>query len=430
MKAEEIMNKDKEFYIQGYTRVPIVLTEGKGAILKDIEGNEFIDCFAGIAVTNVGHAHERLAEVAADQMSKLVHTSGRFFNIPQTLLVEKIAEITPGDLKYSYLCNSGSEAIDNAVKLVKKYATSRGKTGAALIALEGSFHGRLGYAFSLTGQSKYKKGFSSYANIQGVVHAPTPYPYRSKFSEEECGEEAALAIEKVIDYHTAGDVAAFFMEPILGEGGIIVPPDSYFETLVGILKEREIPFVSDEVQSGFGRTGKMFAGNHWNLKPDLMALAKGMGGGIPIGAVVATGKIADCVQSGDFFSTYGGNPVCSAISLENIKIIEDERLVQNSESIGRFLKEGLIDIQKKNNLIGDVRGKGLMIGIELVQDKVTKKPASDEAKKLVNLLKKEGVIIGLGGLFNNVLRIQPPLCIAEQQASKVLEKIDQCLISL
>jgi len=430
MKAEEIMNKDKEFYIQGYTRVPIVLTEGKGAILKDIEGNEFIDCFAGIAVTNAGHAHERLAEVATDQMSKLIHTSGRFFNIPQTLLVEKIAEITPGGLKYSYLCNSGTEAIENAVKLVKKYAISKGKTGAALIALEGSFHGRLGYAFSLTGQSKYKKGFSSYANLQGVVHAPTPYPYRSKLSEEECGEEAALAVEKVIDYHTAGDVAAFFIEPILGEGGIIVPPDSYFETLVGILKEREIPFVSDEVQSGFGRSGKMFAGNHWNLKPDLMALAKGMGGGMPIGAVVATSKIAECVQSGDFFSTYGGNPVCSAISLENIKIIEDERLVQNSESIGRFFKEGLIDIQKKNNLIGDVRGKGLMLGIELVKDKESKKPASDEAKKLVNLLKKEGVIIGLGGLFSNVLRIQPPLCIAEQQASKVLEKIEQCLTSL
>ncbi len=427
MKSEEIKNKDKEFYIQGYTRVPIVLTEGKGAILKDLEGNEYIDCFAGIAVTNVGHAHERLVNVASEQMSKLIHTSGRFYNIPQTLLVEKIAQITPGDLKYSYLCNSGSEAIENAVKLVKKYATSRGKTGAALIALEGSFHGRLGYAFSLTGQAKYKKGFSSYANIQGVVHAPTPYTYRSKLSEEECGEEAALAVEKVIDYHTAGDVAAFFMEPILGEGGIIVPPDSYFETLLGILKERDIPFVSDEVQAGFGRTGKMFSGDHWNLKPDLMTLAKGFGGGMPIGAAVATSKIANSVQSGDFFSTYGGNPVCSAVALENIKIIEDEKLVENSAKIGKILMDNLEDIQIRHPLIGDIRGKGLMIGIELVKNHETKKPAAEEAKKIVNLLKNEGVIIGLGGLFGNVLRLQPPLCLTEDQSSEVIRKIDKCL---
>ncbi len=424
MKSDDIKSKDKEFYIQGYTRVPIVLTEGKGALLKDLDGNEYIDCFAGIAVTNVGHAHERLVKAATDQMSKLIHTSGRFFNIPQTLLAEKIAEITPGDLKYSYLCNSGSEAIENAVKLVKKYATSRGKTGAALIALEGSFHGRLGYAFSLTGQSKYKKGFSSYANLQGVVHAPTPYPYRSKLSEEECGEEAALAVENVIDYHTAGDVAAFFIEPILGEGGIIVPPDSYFNTLLGILKERDIPFVSDEVQSGFGRSGRMFAGDHWNLKPDLMTLAKGFGGGMPIGAAVATSKIANCVQPGDFFSTYGGNPVCSAVALENINIIEDEKLVENSAKIGNMFMQGLEDLQRRNTIIGDVRGKGLMIGIELVSDPSTKKPASEEAKKIVNILKNDGVILGLGGILGNVLRLQPPLCITEEQSKTVLDKFE------
>ena len=430
MNSEEIMKKDKDFFIQGYARVPIVLTEGKGAILKDINGKEYIDCFAGIAVSNVGHAHERLVQAATSQMNKLIHTSGRFFNIPQTLLVEKLAEITPTDLQHTYLCNSGTEAVENAVKLVKKYATSRGKTGAALIALEGSFHGRLGFSLSLTGQAKYKKGFSSYANLQGVVHAPTPYPYRSKLSEEECGEEAALAIENVIDYHTAGDVAAFIIEPILGEGGIIVPPDTYFEALVGILKERDIPFITDEVQSGFGRSGKWFAGDHWNLKPDLMTLAKGLGGGMPIGAAIATRKIVECVQSGDFFSTYGGNPVCSAVALENIKIIEDEGLVENSVKIGKVFMEGLEDLQKKNTIIGDVRGRGLMIGFELVKDPETKKPASGEAIKMVNLLKNEGVIIGLGGLFGNVLRLQPPLCITEKQSNEVLAKIEKTLTSL
>jgi 4-aminobutyrate aminotransferase len=427
MNEKEIMEKDKEFFIQGYTRVPLVLVEGNGTILKDINGKEYIDCFAGIAVSNVGHAHKRLVHVAKEQMSKLIHTSGRFFNIPQTLLVEKLAKITPTNLKHTYLCNSGTEAVENAVKLVKKYAFSRGKTGAGLIAIECSFHGRLGYSLSLTGQAKYKKGFGTYANAPGVVHVPVPYSYRSKFIEEECGVESALAVEKVIDRHTAGDVAAFIMEPILGEGGIIVPPDSYFKTLTKILKERDIPLIIDEVQSGFGRTGKWFAIEHWNLKPDLITMAKGMGGGMPIGAAIATSEIANSVESGDFFSTYGGNPVCSSVALENIAIIEDEKLIKNSEKIGHIFFNGLIDLQEKYPIIGDVRGRGLMIGIELVKDPKTKVQASKEAMKLVNFFKDKGVIIGLGGIYGNVLRLQPPLCITEKQANNVLEIFEQGL---
>ncbi len=423
LNSKEVIKKDKEFYIQGYARVPVVFTEGKGAMLKDIDGKEYIDCFAGIAVTNVGHAHERLVKVAKEQMSKLIHTSGRFFNVPQTLLVEKLAKITPGDLKYTYLCNSGTEAVENAVKLVKKYAYSQGKTGAALIALECSFHGRLGYSLTLTGQAKYKKGFGTYANAPGVVHAPAPYTYRSKLSEEECGIDAALAIETTIDRQTTGDVAAFIMEPILGEGGIIIPPDSYFKTLVSILKERDVPFILDEVQTGFGRTGKLFASEYWDLKPDLMTLAKGLGGGMPIGAAIATSRIADCVESGDFFSTYGGNPVCSAVALENISILSDEQLINNSAKMGKIFLEELTEMKEKKPIIGEVRGKGLMIGIELVKDQQSKTPASAEAKKIVTFLKNEGIIIGLGGIFGNVLRLQPPLCIDEDQVVKVLEKI-------
>ncbi|MHA1417739.1 MAG: aspartate aminotransferase family protein [Candidatus Heimdallarchaeaceae archaeon] len=430
MNSEEIMKKDKEFFVQGYARVPIVLTEGKGATLKDINGKEYIDCFAGIAVSNVGHAHERLVQAATNQMKKLIHTSGRFFNVPQTLLVEKLAEITPTDLKHTYLCNSGTEAVENAVKLVKKYAFSRGKAGTGLIALECSFHGRLGYSLSLTGQSKYKKGFSTYANAPGVVHAPVPYSYRSNLDEDEFGIECALAVEKTIDRHTTGDVAAFIMEPILGEGGIIVPPDTYFETLTKILKEREIPFILDEVQSGFGRTGKLLAGEYWNLSPDLITMAKGMGGGMPIGAVTTTSKIAESVESGDFFSTYGGNPVCSAVALENIEIIKDEKLVENSNKIGKLFTEELQSLQQKRPIIGEIRGKGLMIGIELVKDPATKVPAVEETKKIVSNLKENGVIIGLGGVFGNVLRLQPPLCINEEQANDALLKLSNELDNL
>ncbi|MHA1966335.1 MAG: aspartate aminotransferase family protein [Candidatus Hodarchaeales archaeon] len=427
---EEIKLKDDKYYLQGYTRVPVVLVEGQGTILKDINGKEYIDCFAGISVTNTGHAPERLVRAATEQMSKLVHTSGRFYNIPQTLLVEKLAEITPDQLKHTYLCNSGTEAVDNAVKLVKKYAVSQGKTGAALIALECSFHGRLGVAFSLTGQAKYKKGFGTYANFPGVVHAPVPYCYRSKLSEDDCASEAASQVEKTINRHTAGDVAAFIMEPILGEGGIIVPPARYYEVLQSILADYQVPFIADEVQSGYGRTGKMFAFEHWGLKPDLITMAKGMGGGMPIGAVTATSEIVNCVKSGDFFSTYGGNPVSSAVALENINIIQDEGLIENSEKIGNLFMKGLDELQQKHSLIGDVRGLGLMIGIELVKDRTTKEPAVKKTKEAVSLLLKEGVIIGLGGIHTNVLRLQPPLCITEHQAEVVLEKIDGVLAKL
>ena len=421
------MDLDSKYYQQGYARVPLVIVEGKGAILKDIEGNEYIDCFAGIATANAGHAPDALIEAGLEQMKKLFHVSGRYHTIPQVKLVEKLAEITPGDLQKTFLCNSGTEAVENAVKLVKKYAFSIGSTGGALISLEGAFHGRLGYSFSLTANSAYKKGFGSYSNAPGVKHAPTPYPFRSKLSEEDCGIEAAHRLEEVIDRQTSGDVAGFIMEPILGEGGIIVPPDSYFPEVVKILKEREIPFIVDEVQTGFGRTGKLFASEHWGLKPDVMTLAKGLGGGIPIGACITTDKIASKIESGDFFSTFGGNPVASAISLANIKYIQESGLVGNSFKVGKIVMEGLLDIQKKQSLIGEVRGKGLMIGVELVKNLVTKVPAKNETKQVVEELQNAGVIVGLGGIYKNVLRIQPPLVISEEQAKSVLEKIDDAL---
>ncbi|MGQ4912923.1 MAG: aspartate aminotransferase family protein [Candidatus Thorarchaeota archaeon] len=428
--AEEIMKKDSDFYLQGYARVPLVIVEGKGAVLRDIEGREYIDCFAGIATANAGHAPDALIEAGVEQMKRLIHVSGRFYTIPQVRLAERLSEITPGDLKKTFLCNSGTEAVENAIKLAMKYAFSRGLAGGALIGLECAFHGRLGYAFSMTANSSYKKGFGSYSNAPGVKHAPTPYVYRSKMSPEECGIEAANRLEEVIDRQTSGAVTAFIMEPILGEGGIIVPPDSYFTEVVKILKEREIPFIVDEVQTGFGRTGRLMASEHWGLRPDIMPLAKGLGGGIPIGACVCTDEVAAPVQSGDFFSTFGGNPVASAISLANIDFIQKSGLVENSAEIGRLFLDGLEEIQKKRPIVGDVRGKGLMIGIELVRDRQSKEPARKAAKDLVAKMQRAGVIIGLGGVFKNVLRLQPPLVISEEQAKTVLETLDRELSGL
>ncbi|MFX1513272.1 MAG: aspartate aminotransferase family protein [Promethearchaeota archaeon] len=422
--SKEIINKDKEFYIQGYPRVPVVLVEGKGTILKDIDGKEYIDCLAGIAVNNVGHAPERLLHAATSQMSKLIHCSGLFYSLPQTLLAEKLAEITPGGLRHTFLCNSGVEAVENAVKLTKKFSISRGKTGASIIALECSFHGRLGYSLSLTGQSKYKIGFGTYASAPGVVHAPAPYYYRSRLSKEECAIEAATRVEEIITHHTTGDVGAMIIEPILGEGGMIVPPAEYFSTLQRILKEQDIPLIVDEVQTGFARTGKMFACEHWNLQPDLMTMAKGLGGGMPIGAVISTKSIADSVELGDFFSTFGGNPVSCAVALENIAILEEEELAKNAEKMGELIMSGLMELQQNKPLIGDIRGKGLMIGIELVKNQKNKTPAKNETTKLVERMIHSGILIGSGGIHKNVLRIQPPLCISEEQVNQVLEVLN------
>ncbi|TFG31199.1 aspartate aminotransferase family protein [Candidatus Thorarchaeota archaeon] len=428
--AKEVFDEDKEYFQQGYARVPIVMVEGKGAVLIDIDGKEYIDCFAGISTANVGHAPPALIEAGTEQMKKLFHVSGRYHTLPQLKLVKKLAEIAPGDLKKTFLCNSGSEAVENAVKLVKKYAFSRGSPGGALISLECAFHGRLGYSFSLTANSSYKKGFGSYSNAPGVKHAPVPYPYRSRLDEKECGIDAANRLEEVIDRHTAGDVAGFVMEPILGEGGIIVPPDSYFVEIVKILNEREIPFVADEVQTGFGRTGKLFACEHWGLKPDVMTLAKGLGGGIPVGACIGTDKMTSPIESGDFFSTFGGNPVASAIALASINMIQNDGLVENSARVGKVFMDGLRDIQKTKPIIGDIRGKGLMIGIELVTDQSSKTPAQKEAKQLVEKLHAAGVVIGLGGIFKNVVRLQPPLVISEEQAKIVLERFEKELIRI
>ena len=424
MQETDIFEKDRKYFIQGIERTKLVIVEGKGAVLKDINGTEFIDCFAGIAVTNVGHAPERLGKVATEQFKKLIHCSGKFYTIPQTLLAEKLANITPNGLQRSYLCSSGTEAVENAIKIAKKFAIIENKTGAALISLELSFHGRLGVSLSLTGQGKYKKGFETYCYSPGVVHAPVPYPYRSPFDPEECGERAALAVEEVIDRQTTGDVAAMIFEPILGEGGIIVPPDSYFKTVTAILKEREIPLIIDEVQTGFARTGKLFASEHWNLTPDIMTLAKGLGGGMPIGAVIATDRVGKAIKPGELFSTYSGNPICAAVALENINLLQDMDLVKNASNIGKIFMDGLSAIQKKNNLIGDVRGKGLMIGIELVKDQKKKTPAKKEAKEITLKLLKKGVIMGLGGFYGNVLRLQPPLVISEEQANQVLERLE------
>jgi 4-aminobutyrate aminotransferase-like enzyme len=232
-------------------------------------------------------------------------------------------------------------------------------------------------------------------------------------------------VEDIINYHTSGDVAAMIVEPVMGEGGIVVPPDGYHDLVRKICKDHNVLYIADEVQTGFGRTGRMFAVEHWNIKPDIMTMAKGLGAGMPIGGYVTTPEIADSLESGDHFSTFGGNPVSCAVALENIAYLQDEGLISNSERIGNQMVDRLTELGDRFSLIGEVRGKGLMIGVEWVKDKKSKKPAPDEAKELANDMMTKGVLIGTGGVHGNVLRIQPPLCITTEQADRVLNTFEE-----
>ncbi|MHA1864725.1 MAG: aspartate aminotransferase family protein [Candidatus Thorarchaeota archaeon] len=423
--SKEIMNKDKEYYVPAYAKKPLVIVEGKDTIVRDADGKEYIDCLSGISVVNAGHCPDRLVRAGQEQMTKLIHCSGLYHNIPATLLAEKIARITPIHLKKSFFSNSGAEAVEGAVKVAKKYAVTQGRTGAGLIALEGSFHGRLGLSLTLTGQAKYKKGFGTFANFPGVSHAPMPYCFRCPLSYPECDIECARKVEDIIKYHTTSDVAAMIVEPVMGEGGIIVPPKEYHDRVQRICKDHEVLYIADEVQTGFGRTGKMFGIEHWDIKPDIITMAKGLGAGMPIGGYITTPEIADSLESGDHFSTFGGNPVCCAVAAENIDYLQDAGLIDNSEKIGNQIRERFIELQNQIILIGEVRGKGLMIGVELVKDIKTKKPALDETKTLAKHLMKKGVLVGTGGVHGNVLRFQPPLCITEEQATRVLDILEE-----
>jgi len=427
---EEIVQKDKEYLIQCTPRQPIVLTEGKAALVKDVNGKEYIDCLSGISVANTGHRHPKVVKAAKEQIDKLIHCSGLYYTIPQTLLAEKIAEVTPKELKKSFFCNSGAEAVEGAVKLTKKYALKNGKAGIGVIALQTSFHGRTSLALTLTGQKKYKIGLAAFANHPGVVHAPAPYCYRCRFNYPDCGIACAYAVEDIIEWSTTGDVASFIAEPILGEGGIIVPPKEYWELMPKICRDHNILFILDEVQTGFARTGKLLAAELWNIHPDIMTMAKGLGGGFPIGAFIAKDEIAAALNPGDHFSTFGGNPVCCAAALANVKAMIEEKLPEKVTELGNHATDRFNDLMKRYPIIGDVRGRGLMIGIELVKDRKKKTPAQEEAKKVRAKMLDKGVIIGLGGVRKCTIRMQPCLTITKTQVDKVINTFEETLRAL
>jgi 4-aminobutyrate aminotransferase len=403
---------------------PVAVAKAEGATIWDQDGSEYVDCFAGIAVVNAGHRHPKVIAAARAQMDEVVHAATYIYHVPVVAaLGERLAEVTPGRLQKTFFGSSGAEGIETAMRLAKAYTGKR-----EFITLTHAFHGRTAGTLSITGNKARKTRGGPY--LPGIAFAPAPYVYRNPFGTddpEEVAARCAAMVEWAIDYQSSGDVAAFIAEPVMGEGGILVPPASYFSRVKEILDRHGILFIADEVQSGFGRTGKLFAVEHYGVEPDIMVLAKGIADGFPLSATIASPEIADSLKPGEHLSTFGGNPVSCAAAIANLEVMQDERLPEEAARKGEHAMNRLRAMAERHPLIGDVRGLGLMIGVELVRDRATKEPASKEAAAVRRLAREAGVLIGVGGQAGNVVRIQPPLVISDTALDRALDTIDDAL---
>ena len=401
---------------------PIEVERACGSVMTGADGREYLDCFSGISVCNAGHGHPAVLAAARAQMEKLVHCCTYVYYNPRAgELAELLAEIAPGRLQKSFLSNSGAEAVEGALRLAKQHTRRK-----EIVCLAMSFHGRTAATLSVTGNRGRKKGSGPY--LSGIAYAPAPYCYRCPFKLRypECGLACAEHLDYVLKYQTAGDVAAFLAEPVLGEGGIIVPPPEYFKVAVDRVRQDGGLFICDEVQSGFGRTGSMFAIERYGVEPELMCMAKGIADGFPLGNFIATPEVADAFTPGDHLSTFGGNPVSCAAAMANIRVLQEEKLAQAAQARGERMMERLRAAQEHCPLIGDVRGQGLMIGVELVQD-ADKTPAAAEAKAVRSLCREQGVLVGVGGALANVVRLQPPLVITAEEGERALDVLEKAL---
>jgi len=417
VSGHETIDKYHEYVIVSCFKriIPITVAEGSGVFLKDLEGKEYLDFTTGFGVLPLGHCNREVKNAIIEQLNKVWHHSSyMFYSIPMANLAEKLAEIAPPPLCRSFFCNSGAEAVEGAMKLARKYTRKY-----EFIAFYRSFHGRTLGSLSLTAQMKYKRGMGPY--IAGVVHIPPPYCYRCslRLTFPDCNLACAELIREAIEYGSSGDIAALIFEPIMGEGGVIVSPDGYFSKIKGICNEHGILLIDDEIQAGLGRTGKMFAIEHWNVCPDIITLAKGIGGGLPLGAFITTEQIAKAFEPGDHYTTFGGNPISCAAGLKTIEIIQRDDLAENASRVGSYLIKRLNELKERHPLIGDVRGKGLMVGVELVKDEKTKTPAAKEAASIQDMMRERGVLVTLSG--DSTIRMLPPLIVTTQHVESVIE---------
>jgi len=421
-RSDEVIRKHQEYLwpaVTNYYREPLVADHASMQYLWDIEGNRYLDFFGGILTIGVGHCNPKVASKIKAQVDKLQHTSTLFPNEAIVALAEKLAEITPGKLQKSFFTNSGTEANEAAILLARMAGPSYD-----VVALRHAYAGSSSLAKGVTAQASWRK--SGVISV-GVAHALSAYCYRCPLNLKypECGVACANDVENVIQTSTSGAIAAFIAEPIQGVGGFITPPPEYFKIVYRIVKNYGGLFISDEVQTGFGRTGKKWFGiEQWEVTPDIITCAKSMANGVPVGATITTAELADKFQ-GLTISTFGGNPVTSVAARAVIEVIEEEKLLENTHAVGGYLREKLEDLKEKHPLIGDVRGMGMMQALELVRDRKTKEPAPVETTELMERARANGLLIGKGGLYGNVIRLAPPMNISRSDVDEGMRLLDK-----
>ncbi len=398
------------------------IVEGQGSTVVDMEGKRYLDLEGGPGVLSVGHCHPRVVAAVRAQAGKLMQGPGRYFSPLTSGLATRLSALSQDRLSRVFFANSGAEANDGAVKASFKYATKTHRQGYGVIALEHGFHGRLSLPLSLTGNASRKKGFGPYSAFPGIVHAAAPYFYRSGAANElDFGRACAHQIEDIIKTRAPGEIVTMILEPIICVGGVLVPPDNYLPEVQRICRKHRITLIMDEVFAGFGRTGEVFSHQHWGVEPDIVTFAKAIGGGTPLGGFMATETLGTAFDEGDHFTTFGANnQVGMAAGHAVLDVIADERLAERAKHLGERFRDGLDALRADFPFVGDVRGKGLMIGVEIVKDTESKEPHPALTTHIQRELRTRGVLVSTTGVYGCVLRITPPLVITADEIDRAL----------
>ena len=417
----QTVRKDAQQYIfsciKPLYKEPLVLVEGKGTVATDAEGRSYLDFFSGILSTSIGHCNPQVVQRVQEQVGRLGHVSTLYLNEPHVSAARSLAQILPGALRKSFFLNSGTEAVETAIMLARMY-TGREE----IVALRLAYSGRSLLGTNISAQSAWRPLSTS---VPWVKHAMSPYCYRCPFGPPhgDCAEKFARDLEEVIVTTTNGKPAAFFAETIQGLGGFIVPPPGYFQRAAEIIHRYGGLFIVDEVQTGFGRTGnKWFGIEHWGVEPDIMVMAKGIGNGFPVGVTITRDEISESWK-GKTISTFGGNPICMAAVEATIGVMIRENVPARSAERGRQLRKGLETLTEEHHWIGDVRGMGLMQGMEMVVDRTSKEPSPETANALLEAAREEGLLMGVGGIHGHVVRIAPQMLVTEEEVGEALERL-------
>jgi 4-aminobutyrate aminotransferase-like enzyme len=405
-----------------------MIVAGSGATVHDADGVEYLDFASGPGVLPLGHCDPEILAAITEQAGRLTQAPGKF--LPDRVLeyADALAEVTPGGLDRFFFVNSGAEAADGAIKLALKAALRDGKRGTGILVLDHGFHGRTALPLSLTTMPDRKRGFGPYASFPGVVPVVSPYHYRFAGSPEECVAHCIEAIENAIEVRAPGEIAILIAEPILATGGILVPPPDYWPRVFELCRREGILIILDEVFTGFGRTGRLFAAEHWDLVPDIMTMGKALGGGLPLGAFAASEHVASAMEPGDHYTTFGANNVLSfAAGIATLRALRQRGVVAHAAETGAYLREGLRELQSRHPLIGEVRGEGMLNGVEIVADPATK--TADEAltNVVVAELKRQRVLVLTSGYRHATIRLTPPLIVSREQVDSFVERFDAAL---